>query len=136
MSDYQGQHEGLPAEEEPVIGDAPPKDKVLLSNGAYDKLLAASLYILPALAAAYFGVAQIWGLPKAAEVVGTVVVLETLIGALIRISRQQYENSDAKYDGAIVIEPGENEHSTNLNVSLDPEAVASKKEIVVKVDRV
>lgn len=126
--------------QEPLIGDAPPKADVVLSNGAYDWFKRTSLYILPALASAYFGLAQIWGLPKAEEVVGTVAVLETLLGVILRLSGVQYDNSEAKYDGVIQVvdRPHETEEevvTTDLNVSLDSLAVSEKDSILVKVER-
>lgn len=119
---------------DPVVGDAPPNARVLLSSSVYDKLKTLSLYVLPALAAAYFGLAQIWGFPKAEEVLGTVAVLETFLGALMRISNSQYENSDARFDGSILVSPNE-EGNTDLNVSLDPAAIAEKSEILVKIKK-
>lgn len=139
MSEYTPEHKAEDSNEEPVIGDAPPKENVLLSSSVYDKLKASSLYILPALAAAYFGIAQIWGLPKAEEVVGTVAVIETLLGAMLKVSNVQYENSGAKYDGTVGIFPGgvteEGVQTSNLNFSIDPNGVATKNEIVLKINR-
>jgi hypothetical protein len=97
--------------------------------------MSLSLLVLPIFATAYFGLAQIWGFPMAEQVLGTVAVIETLIGGLMRISKVQYENSDARFDGSITVSPGENEDTSNLNVSLDPAAIADKDEIVVKVKR-
>lgn len=133
--EYQGKHEADHYVEEPVIGDAPPKADVLLSNKVYDWFKSSSLYVLPALAAAYFGIAQIWGLPYAEEVVGTVAVLETLLGVVLRVSNKQYEGSESRFDGSILVEPGEDEDTTNLNVLLDPDAIARKKEITVRIDK-
>lgn len=136
MNDYIPQHSDGAEHEEPLVGDAPPEAAVLLSNSIYDKVVAASLYILPALAAAYFGLAQIWGLPKAEEVLGTTAVLETLIGALVKVSRVTYNNSDARYDGQIVVNPSPSDDGTSsLHVALSPEAIATKKEISVRIKR-
>lgn len=125
-------NEAAPAEE-PVIGDPPPKADVLLSNRAYDWFKRVGLYLLPALGAAYFSIAQIWGLPKPEEVVGTITVIGTLVGVIIKISDTQYQNSDSRFDGQITLVPGSAEGSTALNVSLSPAALASKDEISVKV---
>lgn len=135
MSEYTPEHKAEDSNEEPVIGDAPPKENVLLSSSVYDKLKASSLYILPALAAAYFGIAQIWGLPKAEEVVGTVAVIETLLGAMLKVSNVQYENSDAKYDGEVILAPDEENERTEVRSRFNTDALLSKKEIVLKIDR-
>ena len=63
---------------------APTKD-YLLDNKFYDRLKTFSLVILPALGTLYFGLAGIWGLPAAEQVVGTVVVVSTFLGVIIKI---------------------------------------------------
>ena len=135
MSEYTPEHRAgdIPVDEEENL---PQPAGILFNNKAYDLIKFVALVLLPALGALYFGVAQIWGLPHADEVVGTIVVVDTFLGALIGVTAQQYKNSDARFDGHIQVAPGENEDTTNLNVSLDPMAVAQKREIVVKVDRV
>lgn len=127
------------ADEEPLVGSPPPRANTLLSNSAYDKLKFIAVILLPALGTLYFGLAGIWGLPKADEVVGTIIAIDTFLGVVLQISNKQYTKSDARFDGLIdVIPRGENEHgelTTDLNVSLDAGSVASKKEILVKVNR-
>lgn len=121
--------------EEPVVGNPPPEARTLFSNRAYDTLKWVAAVFLPALALFYIAIAPLWDLPKQEEVAGTVVALDLFLGALLGISTRQYNNSDARFDGRIDVSPGETEEETNMLVSLDPSAIATKKEIVVKVDR-
>lgn len=127
----------LPEEnhEDPVVGDAPPQARVLFSNRAYDILKWVAQVALPALALFYIAVAPFWGFPKQEEVAGTIVAFDLLLGTLLGLSTRQYNNSDAKYDGAVVISPNEDGNS-DLNVSLNPQALATKQEVVVRVNRV
>lgn len=117
-----------------------PASEVLLSDTLYNLLKRTSLFVLPALAAAYFGLAQIWGLPKAEEVVGTVAVLETLLGVLLRVSQAQYAKTDEKFDGEVVVTPDVDEDGptgmANMNFSVDPTAVYDKDEVLFKVKKV
>lgn len=76
--------------------------KPLLSNAWYNRLKFLALVLLPALGTLYFAVAQIWGLPKAEEVVGTIIALDTFFGLLLKVSDSSYRRSDAQYDAAIV----------------------------------
>lgn len=135
--DYIPEHR---ADGDPVVGDPPPKANVLLSNAVYDKLKFLAVILLPAIGTLYFGLAEIWGLPKANEVVGTIVVIDTFLGVVLQISNKHYQESDARFDGVIDVVPRSDEdhgfETTDLNVSLDSEAVASKKELTVKVNRV
>lgn len=135
MDDYTPEHRAN--DEDPLIGDAPPQAHTLFSSAVFDKLKWASLVLLPSIAAAYFALGSvIEGLPAVDEVVGTIVVLETFLGALLGISHQQYQNSDARFDGRILVSPGQEEDTTELRVQLDPAAVAEKDEVTVKVKRV
>lgn len=141
MTDDYG-YEGLHDEESPIIGDAPPKDNVLLSNSVYDRLMPVAQIWLPAFAVFYITIAPLWGLPKQEEVAGTIMALNLLLGAVLGISNKQYQNSEGRFDGSIVVSQGEGAvdeegrdiPTSNLNVALDPQAVATKKEITVKID--
>lgn len=101
----------------------------------YDALKYVALVLLPAAGTLYYGLAQIWGLPAGDNVVGSIVVVDTFLGILLHISNTQYQSSDAKYDGAVVV-TGEDEGSKNftLNVNGDLDTMHKKKELVFKVD--
>lgn len=61
-----------------------------LSNKAYDILKWIAQILLPAIGALYFGLARIWSLPLAEEVVGTITVVDAFLGAILGISTAQY----------------------------------------------
>lgn len=122
--------------QEPVIGDAPPSANTWLSNGAYDKLKFLAQVLLPGIGTLYFALAGIWGLPAAEQVVGTIVAVDAFLGLFLGASTRQYMGSDARFDGHIAVATDEEAGVTNLNVKLDPAAVADKDEITVKVNRV
>lgn len=61
-----------------------------MQNQTYDRLKWGQLVVLPALGALYFGLGNIWGLPKVEEVVGTVNVLGVFYGALLGIKSVAY----------------------------------------------
>lgn len=62
----------------------------MLTNKTYDILKWIAQIVLPALGALYFGLSSIWGLPFGEEVVGTIAVIDTFLGALLGISTAQY----------------------------------------------
>lgn len=66
---------------------------MLLSNKTYDSLKWIAQIALPALGTLYFGLAQIWGLPYGEEIVGTITVVDAFLGALLKISTEQYNNN-------------------------------------------
>lgn len=77
----------------------------LFTNGLYDKLKYFSLVILPAIGALYFGLGQIWGFPEIEKVVGSIAVLDTFIGVLLKKSTDKYYESGANFDGEAIVQP-------------------------------
>ena len=67
-----------------------------LPNKVYDVLKWITMICLPALATAYVGLSQIWGLPYAPQIAETVAVVCTLLGALLGISTAQYNKDKSK----------------------------------------
>ena len=63
----------------------------MLNNKVYDVLKWIALVVLPALGALYFGLASIWGFPYGEEIVGTITVVDTFLGALLGISTANYK---------------------------------------------
>ena len=61
-----------------------------LSNKAYDILKWIAMIFLPAVSALYFGLSQIWGFPYGEEIVGTLALIDTFLGALLGISSANY----------------------------------------------
>lgn len=69
-----------------------------LSNSNYDFLKWVAQILLPAFGTLYFALAQIWGLPYAEQVVGTITAIDCFLGALLGISTMQY-NKDGEKNG-------------------------------------
>ena len=62
-----------------------------LSNKTYDILKWIALHLLPAAGTLYFALSKIWGLPYAAEIVGTIAAVDTFIGTLLGLSSAKYK---------------------------------------------
>lgn len=122
---------------EPVAAPEPPA--LLLGNKTYDVVKFIALIALPAVGALYFGLAAIWGLPKSEEVVGSITVFDTFLGALLKFSTKSYNRSDAKYDGVLpVVQTPDGPRLTGdlqlTNVE-DPHELVNKKEVIFKVQK-
>lgn len=63
---------------------------IKLSNNQYDLLKWIAQILLPALGTLYFAIANIWGLPNAEQVVGTITAIDTFLGVLLGISSDSY----------------------------------------------
>jgi len=63
---------------------------MILNNKVYDVLKFIAQIVLPAVATFYISIAGIWGLPYGEEVSGTIMAIDTLLGALLMISTNSY----------------------------------------------
>lgn len=65
-----------------------------MSNKTYDILKYICQIAIPAFGTLYFALAQIWGLPYAEQVVGTLTAIDTFMGVLLGISSARYNNEN------------------------------------------
>lgn len=61
-----------------------------MSNNVYDILKYIAQIVLPAVATLYFALSKIWAFPYGAEIVGTISAVDAFLGALLKISTDQY----------------------------------------------
>lgn len=111
------------------------RSNMLLNDSTYKVLKFLAQILLPALGALYFGLAQIWHLPKAEEVVGSVTVIDTFLGLILGLSTKAYNDSDVKYDGVFSVVPHDDGSALRLTSvdhnALDP--ATGKEELLFKV---
>ena len=101
----------------------------------YDILKYLAQVAIPAVGSLYFALAQIWGIPGGAKLVGTLTVVDTFLGVLLHLNSNAYNNSDAKYDGSIDIYEDENKLKHVLNLNDDPEKLQEKSSVTFKVKK-
>lgn len=108
---------------------------MIKSNRLYDTLKFIAQILLPGAGGAYFALAQIWNLPNAEQVVGTVTVVDGFLGLFLKKSSDNYEKSEAKYDGDVLVD----EHGeTKIALNEHPDIAVmdeDKKELTLKVKR-
>ncbi len=106
----------------------------VFSDKTYSAAKKLVQVILPALSSLYFGLASVWGLSNAEQVVGTLAVITTFLGVCLGISTKQYESSGAAYDGQIVVTTPEiGPKLFSLQLDNNPEDIENKKSITFKV---
>ncbi len=71
---------------------------MMLNNRVYDVMKWVSLVCLPALGTLYFALAGIWGFPYGEQIVGTIMAIDTFLGALLGISSIQYNKKIGESD--------------------------------------
>ena len=66
-----------------------------MSDKVYDILKYIAQIVLPALGTLYFALAKIWSFPYGAEIVGTITAVDAFLGALLKISTDNYNKEQA-----------------------------------------
>lgn len=67
----------------------------MMSNKTYDILKWVAQIALPAVGTLYAAVAGIWGFPYGEEIVGTILAVDTFLGALLQVSTAKYNKMSA-----------------------------------------
>ena len=108
--------------------------KPMLGDRAYDMLKKSTTVVLPAVGALYFALAQIWHLPKAEEVIGSIAAVNTFLGVLLHASTKSYNSSDTKYAGVIHVDETPDKKVFSLQLHDEPEDIEKKDEVTFRVD--
>ena len=66
---------------------------LIKNDKIYDTLKEIALIVLPAIATLYLTLAGIWKLPYPQEVSGTIIAIDTFLGAILHISNKQYKEA-------------------------------------------
>lgn len=109
-----------------------------LHNKVYDFLNLVALVWLPAFGSLYLGLAQVWDLPNTDKVVNTVVLLDTFLGAVVRVSWRRYNQDDANFDGYLDssgIDEDTGFPNLRMVIRTTPEQVLRSNTIRLKVGR-
>lgn len=61
-----------------------------MSGKVYDVLKWVAQIALPAVGTLYFALAGIWGFPYGEQIVGTITAVDAFLGALLKLSSDQY----------------------------------------------
>lgn len=103
----------------------------MITGKTYKWLKFVALIALPALGTLYFTLAQIWGLPVGAQVVGTIVAIDTFLGVLLGISQKNFKKQIAS--GVMNVAENERGKTFQLELDNDPHDLDQKKEVRLKV---
>ena len=110
---------------------------LLVSDKVYDVSKNLVQVIIPAFSSLYFGLASIWDFPNVEQVVGTLAVIATFIGAMVGVSSRVYQASGQAYDGKLVVyTPEEGKTLYSLELDLTPEEIEEQSSISFKVTAV
>lgn len=103
----------------------------MITGKMYDYLKWLAQVVLPALGAAYFALAGLWGLPSAEEVAGTILVVDTFLGVLLGISQMNYGKKII--GGNIVLHETDDTMTYRLQLDGDPEELINNEAAHFKI---
>ena len=107
-----------------------------LNNKLYDNLKWITLILLPAMSAAYFSLSSVLNLPAAEQVVGTIAVVTTFLGAVLGLSTQSYNKSDQKFDGVMHVDTSDPEKDLfTFELYQAPDGFPDKDQLTFKVSK-
>lgn len=116
------------------VDENPVRPPFVLNNDIYIKLKWLVTIILPAVGTLYFGLSQIWGLSHGEEILGTVIVAQAFLGAVLGVSTTAYNNSGLKYSGVLNKVEGEEKTLYSLELHHPVEDLDHKDEVTLKVN--
>lgn len=103
---------------------------MVFNNTVYNWLKFLALVLLPGAAALYFALAQIWGLPNAEQVIGTMTVIDTFLGLVLKSSTDHYKSAGGGTDGDLIIEQVDGERFMALGLNKKSAATMGSKDTV------
>lgn len=68
---------------------------MIMNDKTYDFLKWIAQLFLPAVGTLYAALAGIWGFPYGEQIVGTILAIDTFLGAILGISNANYKKSIA-----------------------------------------
>jgi hypothetical protein len=77
------------------------RKNVMFSSSVYDKLKFVAQIVLPAFGTLYFSLSDLWNLPYALQVVGTITAIDLFLGTVLGVSTHQYYKKGANFDGDV-----------------------------------
>lgn len=107
----------------------------MITGKLYDYLKFFALIVLPALGTLYFALADLWGLPAAEQVVGSIVALDTFLGVILGISQVTYTKGIADAGVMNVTQAPDGSKNFSLELTDHPDALAEKNEVRFKVKK-
>lgn len=109
---------------------------MLINDKVYNIIKWIIVYLLPALGTLYFSVSQLWGIPHAEQILGTISSVTIFLSMLLGISGSSYKKNGSGTDGTMLVDTSNPDKDVYL-LQLNNEAMnlAEKDIITFKVDK-
>lgn len=112
---------------------------MIFSEKMYESLKKTVQVVLPALATMYIVVAELWNLPAAQPVSGTLTAIATFLGVILGVSSKQYKElksmviEKGSQGSLIVTEAGEGKLIASLELDAGPEDILKMDSVMFQV---
>lgn len=109
---------------------------MILNSKLYDALKWVALVVLPALAVLYLGLGTLWEWERTKEVVGTIALIDTFLGAILQLSSHNFKNDPRNLDGYLDssgADPDTGIPDLKLVVTRNPDELLNKNVVMLKV---
>lgn len=107
-----------------------------MGSKVYDGLRFFALVVLPAISALYFGLGQVWHFPAIEEVVGSIAVVDAVLGAaLSRASKEYFKKATVAEVRVGLDENGAAEIRGIAQINTDPLIFDEDKPVLMRVHR-
>lgn len=108
----------------------------LFSDAIYKTIRRLAEYGFPALIALYFALSEAWHWGNQAEIMASLAAVNVFLGAVVGVSRRTWQNSDAPYDGDLVIDTRDPDRDlATLDLTTMPEDIRDMNAATFRVKR-
>lgn len=108
---------------------------MIINDKVYNIIKWFVVYFLPALGTLFFSISQLWGIPHADQVLGTITSVTIFLSMIMGLSSSSYKKAGTDMDGTMLIDRSNPEKDVYL-LQLKDEAIdlSNKDVIKFKVD--
>lgn len=100
-----------------------------MSDKTYDILKWVAQIVLPALGTFVAGIFALYHLPYGEQVVGTITLVDALLGTLLKVSSDGYSG-----DGELIVDRSDSDKDVyTISIPNYPEVLASKDRVILNV---
>lgn len=112
---------------------------MIFNSNVYDKLKFIALVVLPALATLVVAVNPLWDIPNQDAISGTIIAIDTFLGALLGLSSKQYNQAQENtFDGYLDAEgedPDTGHPNMKLVITKPPQEIFDGKDVRLRIGR-
>ena len=111
-------------------------DIMIINNKVYGIIKWVIVYLLPAIGTLYFSISQLWGIPHADQILGTISSVTIFLSMILGLSSSSYKKNGSGMDGVMLVDTSNPDKDVYL-LQLTNEAInlAEKDTITFKVEK-